>query len=63
MPEPLESGDELVIEDGYLTVEDQGGFWESSNHPGKFTKSPSVIPTIPAQESDVPGEVRVDQGC
>jgi hypothetical protein len=49
MPEPLESGDELPIEDGYFAIEDQGGLGKSSNHPGEFTQSPCVIPTIPAE--------------
>jgi len=53
MPEPLESGDEVFIEDGYFTIKDHSGFWESANHPGEFTKSPCVIPTIPAVELDL----------
>jgi len=53
MPEPFKPGDKLLIEDRYFSIEDQAGFWESSNHPGKFTKSPSVIPTIPTEELDL----------
>ena len=54
MPEPLESADEVFIKDGYLTVEDQGGFGKMGNHPGEFTKPPCVIPTIPAEELHLP---------
>src|SRR5262249_24442555 len=54
MPEPLESGDEVLIEHRHFAIQDQSGFWESSNHPSEFTKSPRVIPTIPAEELDLP---------
>ena len=54
MPEPLESGDEVLIEYGHFSIQDQGGFWESSDHPGQLTKSPRVIPTVPAEELDPP---------
>ena len=54
MPEPLESGDEVLIEDRYLTVENQRGLGKRSNHPREFTKPPCVIPTIPAEELHLP---------
>jgi len=49
MSEPLESGDEVLIEDRHFAIQDQGGFSESTDHPGNFTKSPCVIPAIPAE--------------
>ena len=52
MPEPLESGDEVLIEDRYLTVEDECGLGKRAD-PSKFTKS-GMIPTIPAEEMDLP---------
>ena len=54
MPEPLESGDEVFIEDRYLTVEGQGGFGQGENHLGQLTKSLCVIPTILAKELHAP---------
>ena len=54
MSQPLESGDELVIEDRYLTIEGQSGLRQRTDYPGEFTKAPRVIPTIPAEELDLP---------
>jgi len=54
MPEPLESRNEMLIEDGHLTIEGQSGFWERTDDLGEFTKSPRVIPPVPADEVDLP---------
>ena len=54
MPELLESGDEVIIEDCYFSIEDQCGFLDSPNDLGEFTKSSCVIPTIPAKELNPP---------
>src|SRR5262245_27606907 len=54
MPEPFKPGDQVFIEDGYLTIENQSGFRESADYLGEFTKSLRVIPTIPAEEMHLP---------
>ena len=54
MPEPLESGDEMLIKEGYFTVQNHSGLGKRPDYPGEFTKSPRVIPTVPAEEMDLP---------
>ena len=54
MPEPLESGDEVLIEDRHFTIEDQRGLGKRGNHPGEFSKPLCVISTIPTEETHIP---------
>ena len=44
----------MLIEKGDFPIQNQGGFWQGSSHLGEFTKSPCVIPPIPAEELDLP---------
>jgi hypothetical protein len=50
MPQPLEAGDELLIEDCYLTVEDQRGLRRGGNRSRYLAEASCVISPIPTEE-------------
>ena len=49
MPEPLESGDQVLIEDRYLTVQNQRGFGQCGNRRGELAEASCVIAAIPTE--------------
>jgi hypothetical protein len=58
MPEPLESGDQVLIKDHDLAVQDQRGRWQGGDRIRSIGEAPRVIAAMPTDQPDVaPGLV------